>query len=388
MAHRAFNLYKRPTTKNGKFIYYVQFYDEYGNRLTARSTGQTSKAAAENWAYEQLHRGVITTEKNITFEKFADPWWIWDKCPYIRGEIARGSSLSRAYCDQMRRILEVHILPYFRKRKLQKISYRMINTWFMNLKEKQGRNGSTLSHITCNHALTCLNVMLKEAVRQEYIHDNPASKIKRLKEDPKEKGILTIDEVKALFREENLKKIWNCDLNHYTLNLLSASTGIRMGEIQALQVQHVHENYISVLHSWDRQYGIKEPKRNSKRNIPVPSKTANYLYKIIEASPYQEAEDFVFFGKNRAYPLRNEVISKALYKALSQIGIPEEQRKERNLTFHSWRFFYNTLLRGRIPEVKLRRLTGHRSEQMSDWYTRFDYSDYQDVLKIQEEYFK
>ena len=47
MAHRPFNLYKRPTTKNGKYIYYVQFYDEYGNRLTALSTGQTSKAAAD-----------------------------------------------------------------------------------------------------------------------------------------------------------------------------------------------------------------------------------------------------------------------------------------------------------------------------------------------------
>jgi len=72
MAHRPFNLYKRLNIKNGKFIYYVQFYDEYGNRLTARSTGKTSKAAAENWAYEQLNRGIITTEKKIIFEKFVE----------------------------------------------------------------------------------------------------------------------------------------------------------------------------------------------------------------------------------------------------------------------------------------------------------------------------
>lgn len=48
--HKPFSLYKRPTTKKNKQIYYCQFYDESGNRLTARSTGQTSKAAAENWA--------------------------------------------------------------------------------------------------------------------------------------------------------------------------------------------------------------------------------------------------------------------------------------------------------------------------------------------------
>jgi hypothetical protein len=67
MAHKPFNLYKRPTTKNNRYIYYVQFYDEDGNRLGARSTGQTSKTAAEEWAYAQLQKGIIVTEKNITF---------------------------------------------------------------------------------------------------------------------------------------------------------------------------------------------------------------------------------------------------------------------------------------------------------------------------------
>ncbi len=336
MAHRPFNLYKRPTIKNGKFIYYVQFYDEYDNRLIALSTGQSSKAAAENWAYDKLNKGIITTEKNITFEKFAEDWWIGDKCPYIKGELARGASLSRAYCD---------------------------------------------------HALTCLNVMLKKAVRQEYLHENPAAKIKRLKEDPKEKGILTIEEVKALFRDEDIERVWNGNLKHFTLNLLSASTGMRMGEVQALQVQHIHEKYISVIHSWDRKYGLKEPKRNSKRSIPVPSKTGAYLQKVINASTFTKPDDLIFFGKDRTYPVRNEAISKSFYKALISIGISEEERKARNITFHSWRFLYNTLLRGRISEIKLRRLTGHRTEQMSDWYTRFDISDYQDALQIQEEYF-
>ncbi len=52
MSHKPFHLYKRPTTKNNKSIYYVQFYTDDDHRMTARSTGQTSKAAAETWAYE------------------------------------------------------------------------------------------------------------------------------------------------------------------------------------------------------------------------------------------------------------------------------------------------------------------------------------------------
>jgi hypothetical protein len=75
MAHKPFNLYKRPA-KNGKNIYYVQFYDDAGIRLGAKSTGQTSKAAAESWAYEQLKNGQIVTKKNITFGQYALEWWV------------------------------------------------------------------------------------------------------------------------------------------------------------------------------------------------------------------------------------------------------------------------------------------------------------------------
>jgi hypothetical protein len=54
MAHKLFHICKRPTTKKNHFIYYVKFYDEAGNRMTAKSSGQTSEAAAENWAHEQI----------------------------------------------------------------------------------------------------------------------------------------------------------------------------------------------------------------------------------------------------------------------------------------------------------------------------------------------
>jgi len=194
MAHKPFNLYKRPTTKNNKFIYYVQFYDDYGNRLTARTTGQTSKSAAETWAIEQLKKGVITSDKNITFAQFAKDWWIWDKCPYVKGRIARGANISRDYTDSMKSYLVRQILPSFDNKKLQKITPRMIEKWVMDLKDKPSKNGMPLSHTTVNHCLTCLKIMLKEAVRLEYLTKSPADPIKQLRTRPKEKSILTLEE--------------------------------------------------------------------------------------------------------------------------------------------------------------------------------------------------
>jgi len=387
MAHRAFNLYKRPTTKNGKYIYYVQFYDEYGNRLTARSTGQTSKAAAENWSYEQLRKGIIATDKNITFGRFAKTWWIWDKCQYVNGRRARGASISRAYVDSMKRLLDLHILPHFKDNKLQKINSRIVETWVMTLRGKSGRNGNALSHTTVNHCLTCLKIMLKEAVRLEYLNKSPATSIIQLKEDQKGKSILSIDEVKKLFNEDNIDQIWKEDIRHYTINLLGASTGMRMGEVQALQLKNIKDDYVSVVLNWDRKYGLKMPKRNSIRDIPIPSKTSVYIRELISISPYKEPDDFIFFGNNGKTPIRNEIILKELYKAFEQIGISPEERERRNITFHSWRHFYNSIMRGKIHDAKLRRLTGHKTLEMTEHYTHFDIKDFSDVLAIQEGYF-
>lgn len=387
MPHKPFNLFKRPTTKKSKFIYYVQFYDDEGNRITARSTGQTSKSAAETWAYEQLKRGIIASQKNITFGQYAQDWWIWDKCYYVKGKLARGGDISRAYVDLMRAYLENHILLFFEKKKLQKINTLMIEKWMMGLREKPGRTGNLLSHTTVNHCLTCLKIMLKEAVRLEYLNKSPAASIVQLKENQKEKSILTIDEVRELFQDDNIDQVWGGDRRHYTLNILGASTGMRLGEVQALQVRYVHDNYISVVLNWDPKYGFKIPKRNSHREIPIPFKTSSYLQELISISPYIEPDDFVFFGNHRKTPIRNEVILKELYKAFEKIGISPEERKKRNITFHSWRHFYNSMMRGKIHDSKLRRLTGHRTLEMTEHYTHFKIEDFQDVVKIQEDFF-
>ena len=66
--------------------------------------------------------------------------------------------------------------------------------------------------------------------------------------------------------------------------------------------------------------------------------------------------------------------------------ITEDQCKLRNLAFHSWRHFNNFSLRGRIPDVKLQRLTGHQTQEMAERNSRFRVDEFRDaVLAIQEE---
>ena len=207
MALKPFNLYRRPT-RNDKWIYYVQFYDDTWKRLTGKSTGQTSKAAAEAWAYEQLKNGRVITKKNITFGQYARDWWIWDRCLYIRSRLACGTNISRGYADSMRTYLEQHILPCFGSTRLQKITPEMIERWLMDFKESPVKNGDPLSPTTVNHCLRTLKIMLKEAERRGYLSINPSHLIGALRKKPKEKSILTQDEVKELFQEDRIDEIW------------------------------------------------------------------------------------------------------------------------------------------------------------------------------------
>jgi hypothetical protein len=58
-----------------------------------------------------------------------------------------------------------------------------------------------------------------------------------------------------------------------------------MGEIQGIQVQHVHVGYVGIHNTWSRKHGLKEgAKWGSQREIPIPSKTSERLQKLVNYS--------------------------------------------------------------------------------------------------------
>jgi integrase len=73
-----------------------------------------------------------------------------------------------------------------------------------------------------------------------------------------------------------------------------------------------------------------------------------------------------------------------LRRALCTIGIPIAEQRRRHLTFHAWRHFLNSMLRSHgVADVKTRRVTGHRTETMTDWYTDWKAIDLSEIVSIQ-----
>jgi integrase len=384
-AKRPYSIQKRSTSKKNRSLYYVQFRNpETTKYMTAVSSGQTSKSNAQNWADEQIKSGkvIVSDKKNIFFESFAKEFWDWNTSPYVKGKLARGMQIGQTHVKTSAGYIARHVIPAFKGRMLGSITPADVETWILALKKKGDLKAKSINLI-----YMAFRTILKEAFRLGYIPSDPTIRIQSLAEEKSMRGVLSIAELKKLFADGACATIWKGDHKLFVANLLAACTGMREGEIRGLLIRDVHEDYIDVQHSWEQGYGLKGAKWGSERRVTVPKSVSKLLAELITNSPYKAAEDLVFYGKKRDIPIHARAFIDALYASLGAIGIDEEERKARAVTFHSWRHFLNSISRGRVPDEKLRLMTGHRTEEMTEHYTHLLEEDYTEIRKVQEDVF-
>src|SRR5208337_397157 len=124
----------------------------------------------------------------------------------------------------------------------------------------------------------------------QVIPSNPIEDVRPVSYAAPARTILSLKEAKTLLNESKVSEMWADEMT-YTASLLAATTGVRQGEALALRIEDIHEGYITVAHSWDSRYeGLKETKTRRIREIPITSKTAKWLARIIAG----RQEGFVF----------------------------------------------------------------------------------------------
>ena len=213
---RPFAIFRRPTKRKGSFVYYCRFRAEEGQYISAVSTGQTSRAAAENWAASKLREGKIISpgKRGVSFETFAEDFWQRNG-EYITRKIARGGHFSASFAKIREGQLSQWILPFFKDRPIGSISRADIESWQMQL-----FRSSEISPSTINRVLDNLKVMMKEACRRGFIRADPASGIERLHERRQPRGILYPNEIRALFGPEALFQFWKNERPYYAAAFL------------------------------------------------------------------------------------------------------------------------------------------------------------------------
>jgi integrase len=100
----------------------------------------------------------------------------------------------------------------------------------------------------------------------------------------------------------------------------------------------------------------------------------------------ENGDGYVFSNDGGETPISYDRIRRQYDKALQLIGISYEEKLKRNLSFHAWRHFFNTLLRmSNVADSKVQKVTGHRSMKMTEHYTHFDTRQFNEVRNVQAE---
>ncbi|MGA2763928.1 MAG: site-specific integrase [Spirochaetia bacterium] len=366
-------------------LWYARFRGENGKMGSPMCTDQPDRASALQWANDYLidHRTPAARKpKPKSFEEWSKPWWRFESCPYVKYRQTRGFSISRVYVENRRYYLEHYLIPEFGERLMAELKPWMFRDYSIKLKE-EGR----LSPASINKILSTMRIMVKHACAMGELDTNPMSAVGDLKETPKRRGILVPDELRRLFGPAAKEHVWQGELRHYAINLLACATGMRMGECRALRLQDINftDNYVQIDHAWTR-YGLTAPKWHSERIVTLPKPVQHAINELLAFKRWGDPQpaDFIFWGTSRDIPIPPTSILKAYKRALTRIGIPLAEQESRNLVFHSWRHGFNAYLRGRVPDEQLRRVTGHRSVEMTDDYDHVRAEMLGDILAEQE----
>jgi len=393
-----YKLYTR-IMKDGRKVFYYRARDPVtGKRLTGKSTGKISEREAYKYCEKLFNDGNLIPEKKQikppsevrrsrrppTLKEWAAErhWWEWSDtgplCAYCKGELDRSSeaapAVQRDHADRCARILRKNILPIHGEKRIDQITPTDLED-IMKIWQGEGVKSKTI-----NNRASVYRVMLTEAERLRLINENPWTRVKAYYSEEVRKGILTRNEFTALMSPANMAKIWGKNAVYYAANLLSSVTGLRQGEVLALKADQVFPDHIIIEHSYHRKYGDGPQKtKRGTDEIPIPS----FVYEILR--PFLAWGGYVFSFTDGKAPCSGNRCNDALKASLKEIGIDKEKQVKRQIMFHSWRAFANTYFRSNgVPDSKVRDITRHETEAMTDHYTGFSLEDFREVAEAQE----
>lgn len=380
MAHRRdFYLYKRHMKKGD--YWYVCFLDrETGKQMTAKSIdclkeklgildfkSVTRIEEAAIIANKAIEKGIVFSKKrDMLFSSYCEEFWDYENSEYIslRNRLKK-NSIGREYAYNMKKNFQKNVKPLIPDG--LKISCVTITVLDRIVKElyKTKKENTTISII-----IYSFSIPLKEAYRIGLISSNPSSKLLIAKDEAKERGTLTLDEVIKLRRALEIHKD-SIGKTQYLAILLSLVTGMRIAEVRALRRENIESCSvkgffrINIVHSVGYISGLKETKGKYGRSILICDSLANALINnaneegIIFPSPFREKEY-----------ISSPTIRNSFYYLLSVIGITEDIRKKRNITYHSLRHTFSTLGRDFSLSQEDRMLVlGHKSKEINNHYT-------------------
>jgi integrase len=404
---RPFTLYKEKTQSGT--IWYARFWDETCQRYKhSRSTGILVEGKKERrYEAEEVARQLyeeftvsIATVKQLTvteskettpqtpqdmtnsppngliantplIEYLSDFWTASSEYANFKRDVQK-NALTSYYIKMNHDAICCHVQPFpgFEGVTVGSLNKAVLKKWLIWLasrktqrRKKDGslNEGGTLSSRRANNVLQAVRVAVRWAVDNEEIPVDPFRKLGEITESMKEKGVLSLEERNTLI---------NLPVSDYRVRLfmlLGSLCGLRRGEMRGLQWGDIADGIITVQHNYQDKEGLKMPKYNSIRKVPVPAAVQNILDIVYENAFNTSPENFVLASPIRqGKPLNNNFFRESVTKELESIGLSAAKQKERVITCHSLRHTFVTLAQlAGIPDVVISALAGHKSVEVT-----------------------
>lgn len=347
--------------KSGKTVYYYQFRMDNGLRSSAKSTGCTTLASAKKFCNKLYNDGAFKQYSSTRFDVFVKDFFSKEN-EFYKWKIVNNYNITDETLLAYNKFLRNQLLPYFSQIQLRDITRSTVKDWIIWA-------SNNWSAKTVNNAQTVLNIILKQAVDKGVIDYNPAQGLSFRKVDKKQRNLLTISEIKLIYNS----KLWIREQDRIAF-LLDVITGLRIGELIALQKSDVKDGFLDIHHSYSNIFGLGETKTKKNRYVPFP-----------KGFVLPNNEVFLFIGDN-GLPTNIRTFHYHLSRIMDSVGI---NRKERGLTTHTLRNFYISYLRSEnVPDAKIKAVVGHQDKDMTDWYTYWKPEMFPEVYEAQEKLYK
>ncbi len=344
--------------------------DPITGKKIRKSHSDKSKAKVIAWRNEMIAKvqtGQYLGEEKITLKEWLE-WWLNE---------FKANRIKQTTHENYQTIIDKHIIPALGDKCLQELKVsdivRLCNMK-MDAGRQDGRNGG-LSKTTVNYILSILRMALGDAVKSEKITKNVALSIKKFEQEKPEKQALTNVQMKTFLNATKNDK-------YFAAYLLEACTGLRRGELLALQwddinfearTVRVKQGLVRVKNEDKDKKGNKTkliltpPKtKSSRRTITVPEE----VIEALKRHKLKQKEEKILVGS--AYKNLNLVFCNPLGDFLHPCSfVKHYQRllsraKLPKISFHELRHTHASLLVDAGESIKvIQDRLGHTTSRMT-----------------------
>jgi integrase len=235
------------------------------------------------------------------------------------------------------------VTAYFKQTPIGRITPYDLKSWRQWRKQHITRRGTPISKSALNRELTFMKTMFNLAVEWEWLPENPARLLKKLKGEKAR--------MRFLNREEIPRLIDCATPNLQPVIIAAVSTGMRRGEIFNLKWKDV-----------DFEHGfiqVEKTKNKERRDIPIDA----FLLETLESlSESRKKGNYVFLQK-KGTRITHTFVRDTFKEAKEKAGIED-------FRFHDLRHTAASLFAsGGCDIMSLKNLLGHKSLAMTQRYS-------------------